>query len=74
MRDRTPIGDISETLGDILETLQKPTCLIRDLEILHRRPICLWRNFGDRHACGVQWEYKQIYLDILFFYFIFFIY
>ena len=47
----------------LLETYQRPTCQIRDLDIPHWRPTCQiegldmphWRRtfpIGDRHACG----------------------
>ena len=67
MPDRGPIGD-----RDILH--RRPTCLIGDpskTDMPHRRLRCLWRPIGDRHACGVQSEYKHIYLNkLIFIYFL----
>ena len=55
-----PIGDLSDT----------STCIIRDrsrhfwseTDMPHRKPTCLWRPIKDGRVCGVQSQFKLIYL------------
>ena len=51
------------TSGDQLVIHRRPTCLIGD-PLETNIPV---GPFGDRHACGVQLEFKHIYLNILIF-------
>ena len=46
-------------IGEPLETYRKPTCLIGDLDMLHRRLTC---PIGVRHACGVDSEFQHFFL------------
>ena len=67
---RRPIGD-RDTWSEDNIPCRWPSCLIGDPS---ETDILDWRPIEDRHACGVQSEFKYIYLNILIFIYILLIY